>query len=310
MVVSEKTMRKTSLWAQIVKNRYLWLMMTPGILFFIFFRYVPMWGLVISFMDYKPFIGLFQSEWVGFANFERFFSSMSFKNMFQNTLAFAGLNLLLFFPVPIIVALLLNEVRHKTYKSLVQSMLYMPHFISWVVVVSFVQQFFSIDGGVITLLLEKLLGVRINFLMSREWFRPLITFEMIWKETGWGTIMFLAALSNVDVQLYEAASIDGANRWKQMQVVTLPAILPVITTLFIMRLGTFLDTGFEQIFLQLNAMNRSVGEVFDTYVYRVGIQQGDYSYATTIGMFKSVFGLILIVISNTIINRMGETGLY
>ncbi len=311
-MITNKTMNhhKTKLSVRLYRNRYLWLLMLPGILYFIFFRYAPMWGLVISFMDYQPYVGLLKSPWVGWENLERFMTTSAFPSMFRNTLAFAGLSLLLYFPAPIILALLLNEVRHAKYKRTIQSLVYMPHFISWVVVVSFVQQFFSIDNGLITRLIQSATGQKMNFLMSTQWFRPLIIFEQIWKESGWGTILFLAALSNVDAQLYEAARIDGANRWQQLLVVTLPAIKATIITLFILRLGTFLDTGFEQIFLQLNAMNRSVGEVFDTYVYKVGIQQGDYSYATTIGMFKSVFGLMLIVVANTFIKKLGEDGLY
>ncbi len=302
--------RKQKLMQRLYRNRYLWLLMLPGILYFLFFRYAPMWGLIISFMDYRPYVGLFQSPWVGWANLERFLNASAFQNMFRNTLAFAGLNLLLFFPAPIILALMLNEVGRLGYKRTIQSLVYMPHFISWVVVVSFVQQFFNVDSGLVTLAIRSLSGQKVNFLMSAQFFRPLIIIEMIWKETGWGTILFLAALSNVDAQLYEAAKIDGANRWHQLWVVTLPAIKTTVITLFILRLGTFLDTGFEQIFLQLNAMNRSVGEVFDTYVYKAGIQQGDYSYATTIGMFKSVFGLVLIVIANAVIKKTGEEGLY
>ena len=302
--------RRQRLSLRLYRNRYLWLLMLPGILYFLFFRYAPMWGLVISFMDYQPYVGLLKSTWVGFENLERFLTTSAFPNMFRNTLAFAGLSLVLYFPAPIIMALLLNEVRHAKYKRAVQSLIYMPHFISWVVVVSFVQQFFSIDNGLITRLILNMTGQKVNFLMSAQWFRPLIILEQIWKEAGWGTILFLAALSQVDAQLYEAARIDGANRWQQLLVVTMPAVKATIITLFILRLGTFLDTGFEQIFLQLNAMNRSVGEVFDTYVYKVGIQQGDYSYATTVGMFKSVFGLFLIMAANTVIKRLGEEGPY
>lgn len=205
---------------------------------------------------------------------------------------------------------MLNEVRREAFKRSIQTIIYVPHFVSWVVVVGIAYTFFTVDGGLINEGIASMGGNKINFLVSTEWFRSMITLEVIWKETGWGTIIFLAALSGVDPQLYEAARMDGAGRMRQLWHVTLPAIRSTIVILFILRLGTFLDTGFEQIFLMLNAINREVGEVFDTFVYTAGITQGQFSFSTAVGLFKSVVGFVLIVGSNWVVKKFGEEGVY
>jgi putative aldouronate transport system permease protein len=205
---------------------------------------------------------------------------------------------------------MLNEVRAAVYKRLVQTFIYIPHFVSWVVVVGMAYVFFTTDGGVVNELIAKLGGGTHNFLVSADWFRTMMMSEIIWKDTGWGTIIFLAALAAVDPQLYEAARMDGAGRMRQLWHITLPAIRSTIVILLILRLGNFLDSGFEQIFLSLNAANREIGEVFDTYVYRIGIQEGRFSYSTAVGLFKSVIGLILVAGANRIAKRVGEEGVY
>jgi putative aldouronate transport system permease protein len=285
-------------------------MLLPGVIYFAVFKYLPMWGVLIAFQDYQPFLGFLNSPWVGLKHFERFFAEPAFWMLFRNTLLMALYNLLFFFPLPILIALLLNELRSKLFKNIVQSFLYVPHFISWVVVVGIAYIFFTTEGGLINEMIVSLGGSKISFLMSQEWFRPLIVSEMIWKETGWGTIIFLAALAGVDMQLYEAARIDGAGRFRQIWHVTLPAIRTTIVILLILRLGHFLDTGFEQIYLMMNAMNREVAEVFDTYVYNAGILQGQFSYTTAVGLFKSVVGLILVVSANHLARKAGEEGIY
>ncbi|MFD0676554.1 MULTISPECIES: ABC transporter permease [unclassified Paenibacillus] len=285
-------------------------MLLPGALYFIIFRYIPMYGLLIAFKDYQPFLGFVESKWVGLHYFERFFTDPVFTKLFVNTIVLAAYNILFFFPLPIILALMLHEVRLMIYKSFVQTLIYIPHFVSWVVVVGIVYIFFATDEGIVNELIRKLGGSEVNFLLSESWFRTMITAEVIWKESGWGTIIFLAALAGVDQQLYEAARIDGANRWRLIWNITLPSIRSTIVILLILRLGNFLDTGFEQIFLMLNAMNREVGEVFDTYVYSVGIQDGQFSYSTAVGLFKSIVGLILVVGANFLAKKMGEEGVY
>ncbi|NOU95703.1 ABC transporter permease subunit [Paenibacillus sp. LMG 31456] len=285
-------------------------MLLPGLLYFILFKYMPMWGLLISFQNYQPALGLWGSKWVGAANFARFFGEPTFWMLFRNTTILAVYNIFIFFPLPIIVALLLNELRVQWFKRSVQTLIYIPHFFSMVVVVAVTYVLFTTEGGMVN---ESLAGLgvdKVNFLTEPEWFRPMVTLQIIWKETGFGTIIFLAALAGIDPQLYEAAKIDGANRWHQLRHITLPAIKGTIIVLLILRLGHFLDTGFEQMLLMINALNRDVGEVFDTYVYTSGILEGQFSYSTTVGLFKSVVGLILVVAANRIARKLGEEGVY
>ncbi|MNQ79333.1 putative multiple-sugar transport system permease YteP [compost metagenome] len=293
---------------RMLRNRWLYLMLLPGILYFLIFKYVPMYGVLIAFKNYQPFLGFWDSEWVGMKHLNRFFGDPLFWRLLKNTFILAIYNIVFFFPLPIIIALMLNELRVELFKRTIQTVVYIPHFMSWVVIVSIVYLFFTTEGGLVNEGIKSLGGEKINFLLSADWFRTFITAEVIWKETGWGTIIFLAALSGVDPQQYEAARIDGANRMQQMVHVTLPAIRSTIVILLILRLGHFLDTGFEQIWLMLNAMNREVGEVFDTYVYSTGISEGQYSYSTAVGLFKSIVGLVLVAASNFIAKRMGEEG--
>lgn len=294
----------------LVRDKYLYLMLLPGIIYFIVFKYIPMFGLAMAFQDYKPFVGFIDSPWVGFKHFVRFFSEPQFFMLFRNTALLALYNLIFFFPLPIILALMLNEVRKESYKRAIQTMVYVPHFVSWVVVVGIFYLLFTTEGGLVNELIFWLTGEKISFLLAPEWFRPMIIIQSIWKEVGWGTIIFLAALAGVDPQLYEAARIDGANRWRQIWHITLPAIRSTIVILLILRLGNFLDTGFEQIFLMLTSTNREVGEVFDTYVYVKGLTQMQYSYSSAVGMFKSIIGLILVVGANWLAKRFGEEGIY
>jgi putative aldouronate transport system permease protein len=295
---------------QLVRDRWLYLIMLPGALYFLVFKYWPMYGIIIAFKDYQPFLGVNGSKWVGLKYFERFFSEPTFWMLFKNTTIFGFYNLVFFFPLPIIIALMLNEIRREVFRRFVQTLIYVPHFVSWVVAVGIAYVLLTTEGGLINELMVSFGGEKINFLLSKDWFRTLIISEVIWKETGWGTIIFLAALAGVDPQIYEAARIDGANRWRQMWHVTLPFIRSVIVIVLILRLGNFLDTGFEQIYLMLNPLNRDVGEVFDTYVYTVGLTQGNFSYSTAVGLFKSVVGLILVAGANYLSKRFGEEGVY
>ncbi|WP_246320761.1 ABC transporter permease [Paenibacillus germinis] len=294
----------------IVRDRWLYVILLPGILYFIIFKYVPMFGLLMAFEDYKPHLGFMNSPWAGLKHFERFFSEPQFWILFRNTILLAIYNLVFFFPLPIVLALMLNEVRIGLFKRFAQTLLYLPHFISWVVAVGIFYVLFTTEGGVVNELIQKIGMEKIPFMLSEDWFRPMIISQSIWKEAGWGTIIFLAALSGVDLQLYEAARMDGAGRWRQLWHITLPAIRSTIVILFILRLGSFLDTGFEHIFLMLNSMNREVGEVFDTFVYMKGLTQGQYSYSAAVGMFKSLVGLVLVLGSNWIAKKFGEEGVY
>jgi putative aldouronate transport system permease protein len=303
--------RKQSAWiGRVKKDRWLYLLLAPGLLYFLVFKYLPMWGVLIAFQNYSPFLGFWHSEWVGFENFRNFFSNPDFLRLLRNTFILAVYDLVFFFPAPILVALLLNEIRVGIFKRFVQTMVYVPHFVSMVIVASMTYVFLTTSGGIVNEIVAAATGEKINFLSDPAWFRPLIILQIMWKETGWGTIIFLAALASVDVEQYEAAIVDGASRFQRLIHITLPAISSTIVILLILRLGNFLDNGFEQIFLMTNSLNRTVADVFDTYVYFVGITQGAFSYSTAIGLFKSLVGIVLIYGSNWLAKRFGQEGLY
>ena len=284
--------------------------MLPGIIYFVIFKYVPMAGLVISFQNYSPYLGILGSEWVGLEHFKTFFMNPDFKMLLVNTFSISILNLVFFFPMPIILALLLNEIKNKFMKKSIQTMIYIPHFISMVIVASITFTLLNTDSGVINQIIYSLTGNKLEFLSDPKYFRWIIVIQNIWKETGWGMIIFLAALAGVDTQLYEAAQVDGAGKLRQVWHVTLPTIKSTIIIMLIMKVGTLLNTGFEQIFLMKNSLNSSVAEVFDTYVYTLGITQGAFSYSTAVGMFKSVVATVMVLTTNWICKKCGETGLY
>jgi len=297
---------KDRLW----RERYLFLLLMPGLLYFIVYRYIPMLGNIIAFQDFSPFRGFLNSEWVGFQHFKTIFSDQEVIRVLWNTLWLSFLQIGFAFPVPIILAIMLNEVKNERYKRIVQSIVYLPHFLSWVVVIGIVTIFLK-NEGIVNRILSPMLGIEpISFLQQPGWFMPLVILEVIWKEAGWGTIIFLAALSGINPSLYEAAVVDGANRWRQIWHITLPALRSTIVILFILRLGTVLDSGFEQIFLMLNPFTMDVGNVLDTYVYFKGIQNADFSFGTAVGLFKSLIGLILILAANRIAKKYGEEGVF
>lgn len=304
--VSRKTGKR---WAHIVRDRWLYLLMIPGLLYFLVFKYAPMWGVIIAFKEYVPFLGVMGSKWVGTKYFAYFFSNPIFGRLLGNTLILSLMNIVFFFPAPILLALMLNELRSQRYKKLMQTLLYIPHFISIVIVVSISYVMFN-STGIFFRLTYLLTGRTVNFLTAPSAFRPMIIGQTIWKETGWGTIIFLAALAGVDVQLYEAAMCDGAGRMRQLWHVTLPAIRSTIVLLLVLRMGSVLDTGYEHLILMSNAMNRSVSQTFDVFVYQQGIQQGQYSYATAVGLFKSVVSVTLVMSANKLAHGLGEPGLY
>jgi putative aldouronate transport system permease protein len=285
-----------------------YILLIPAFIYFAFFKYAPIWGILISFKNYKPIYTFSTSKWVGLANYGEFFTNHDFPKLFGNTLRIALLNICFYFPVPIIISLMLHEINNMFFKRLIQSLLYIPHFISWVVVVAIWFYIFG-DRGAVNTGLERM-GLPVQpFLYNEGWFLPMLLLQSIWKECGWGTVIFIAALANVNLDLYEAATIDGAGRFQKMWHVTLPAIKSTIVVMFILRVGRFLDTGFEQIFLMLNGMNRNIGEVFDTFIYDQGILQGRFSYTMAISVFKSVVGFILVIITDRLAKTVGEDGL-
>jgi len=300
----ELTMRKLK------RDKWLYVLLIPGVLYYLIFKIAPMWGIIIAFQDYSPFLGVSGSEWIGFKNFTDFFQNPDFIRLFANTLVLSLLSIVFYFPAPILISLMLNEIRRDLYKKVIQTFVYIPHFVSMVVVVSISYILFTTEGGPINNLIVNLGASKINFLGSIAWFRPLIIIQTIWKECGWGTIIFLAALSSVDAEQYEAAIVDGAGRFRQLWHITLPAIRSTIVILLIMRMGSVLSNGFEHIFLMTNSLNRSVADVFDTYVYTLGVTQGAFSYSTAVGLFKSLIGLILILSTDKIAKKCGESGLF
>ncbi|WP_027091702.1 ABC transporter permease [Cohnella thermotolerans] len=312
IVRTEPAVRKSEsrLSKRLVRNKWLYLMVLPGLMYFIVFKYIPMYGLLISFQDYKPFKGIAGSEWVGLEHFRRLFAEPDFLNILLNTIILFGLNLLFFFPIPIILSLMLNEVRISFVKRFFQTLIYLPHFMSWVIIVSISYVMLTMDGGIINELIAGLGFEKINFLLSPEWFRPTYILQVIWREAGWGTIIYLAAIASIDPQLYEAARMDGAGRLRQIWHITLPAIRSVIIVLLILKIGDVLELGFEHVYLLLNSMNRDVAEIIDTYVYTAGLQQMKFSYSTAIGFFKSLVGLVLVVLANRLAKKMGEEGVY
>ncbi|MFD0679050.1 MULTISPECIES: ABC transporter permease [unclassified Paenibacillus] len=309
-MTSQRTLTKNERVRRFIRDRWLYFMLLPGVMYFIIFKYVPMYGVLMAFQDYRPQLGILNSPWVGLKHFSRFFSEPQFWQLFRNTALLAIYNIVFFFPLPIFLALMLNEVRREKFKRFIQTLIYIPHFFSWVVVGGVFYLLLTTEGGILNEFIFQLFGHKIAFLMEPEWFRTVIISQSIWKEVGWGTIIFLAALSGVDLQLYEAARMDGANRFRQLWHITLPAIGSTIVILLILRLGSFLDIGFEQIFLMLTPTNREVGEVFDTYVYMKGLTQAQYSYSAAVGLFKSAIGLVLVVGSNWLAKRFGQEGVY
>lgn len=301
-----------------MQHYWLYILMIPGILYMLIFNYTPMAGLVMAFEDFSPYNGdtaiqaLFGSPFAGLKYFEKLFTGPDFWRLLRNTLAISLANLIFAFPAPIILALVLNELRCKWFKRFSQTLVYIPHFVSIVIVAALTYQLFSTTDGVAYHMLVQVFGKQNapDIMSDPKLFSTMIVGQNLWKETGYGTIIYLAALSSIDTQLYEAAKIDGAGRWQLMWHVTLPAIRGTIILMLIMKVGSLLNTGYEQIFLMQNAMNRSVSDVFDTYIYTKGIVNGQYSLATAAGLFKSIVSMVMVVGANKIAKLFGESGLY
>jgi putative aldouronate transport system permease protein len=288
----------------------LYLIMLPGILYFLIYKYLPMWGVVIAFQNYSVFSGIWGSEWVGWLHFKTMFMSDDFYKIFRNTLLISIYKLVWGFPGPIILAIMLNEIRHMMYKRSIQTLVYLPHFLSWVILGGIMINVLSPSSGMVNKLIEMLGFEPIFFLVSEDWFRTVIVASDIWKEVGWGAIIYLAAIAGIDPQLYEAAIMDGAGKWKQIVHITIPSMMSVIVILFLLRLGHVLDVGFEQIFVLYNSLVYDVADVIETYVYRTGIQQAKFSFTTAVGLFKAVIGLVLVALANKGAKKLGQEGIW
>ncbi len=290
-------------------NKYKYLIIIPVIVYLLVFAYKPMYGLIIAFKDYRPALGFDGSKWVGFKHFKNFFTDVYFWRLLRNTVTISGLNIIFGFPAPIILALLLNEIRNSAFKRTIQTITYMPYFISMVVVCSLVRIYCQADG-VFSQMLQAFGGKPQNLLMNTKYFYPIYVISDIWKNIGWNSIIYLAALTNIDQEQYEAARIDGAGRFKQMVYITLPGLLPTITVLFILRMGGLLNVGYEKILLLYSPATYEVADVISTYVYRKGILNASYSYSTAVGLFNSIVNIFFLVISNYISKKVTESSLF
>ena len=298
------------------RNHTLYLMILPVVVYYVIFSYLPMSGVLMAFKDYRSVLGqsflqnLIQSEWVGFKNFQQFFSSINFWKVLRNTINISLQSIIVGFPAPIILALLLNELRSVKYKKVLQTVTYLPHFISLVVVCGMIRAF-TADNGIVTWFVSLITGQEPqNMLLQSKYFVPILVWSDVWQGVGWGSIIYMSALAGVSEELYEAASIDVAGRLKLVWHVTLPSILPTIAIMLILRLGTVLSVGYEKILLLYNDLTKDVGEIISTYVYQKGLLDRDYSYSTSINLFQSVVNIIFLVTANKITGRLTETSLW
>lgn len=292
------------------RHRWIYLLLILPMMYYIIFRYIPIYNAQIAFKDFYALKGVEGSPWVGFQHFEAFFKSFYFTDLIVNTVIFSVAKLLLGLPIAIALALLINESRLKFFKSLVQTVTYLPHFLSWVIMLGLLQALLSPSSGMINEMIKAGGGDPISFLTSPAWFRQVVVGSDIWKETGWSTILYLAALLGINPELYEAAEVDGASRLHRMWYISLPGILPVIVLVTLLRLGNILDGGFSQIFVLYTVPVYSVGDIIDTWVYRSGVLDFQFSLATAVGFFKGVIGLILIVVANRAAKRLTGQSLF
>lgn len=293
-----------------IKYKYLVLLFIPAILYYGIFHYGPMYGLVIAFKDYTFIKGIKGSPWIGFENFRLVLTAKSFKEVFGNTLIISGYKLLLSFPMTIIFALLLNEIKALKFKKIVQTLSYLPHFLSWVILAGVFTQILSPSTGPINAII-KMLGFKpIYFIADSHWFRTVLVLTAIWKNIGWGSIIYLASLSSINPEEYESADIDGANRAQKMIHITIPGLMPAITIMFILSVGRIINDDFDQVFNLYSPAVYKVGDVLSTYVYRVGLVDMKYSFATAVGLFKNVIAFILVIIANTVTKKINEYGIW
>ncbi len=301
--------KKPRLLRELAKNKYIYLMLVPVVLFYIIFMYGPMYGAIIAFKDFSPKLGIWGSSWVGLKHFKAFFSSIYFLRLLRNTISISVQTLVFGFPAPIILALLLNEVRQSWFKKTVQTISYMPHFISLVVVCGIIK-IFTGSEGIINDILAHFGQERRDLLLDPGLFQPIYVISDIWQKIGWESIIYLAALSGVDQELYEAARIDGAGKWRQLFSVTLPCITPTIVIMLILRVGSMMNIGFEKIILLYNGNTYETADVISSYVYRKGIQEFSYSFSTAVGLFNSIINFFLVLGANTISRKVNETSLW
>lgn len=293
-----------------IKNWDLYLLIAPVIVLFIIFHYVPMYGVIIAFKRYSPIKGIWGSTWVGLTHFTRFFNSFHFKNLITNTLGISIYQLVLGFPAPILLALMMNELRGKYFKKTIQTVTYAPHFLSTVVLVGMLTAFLSPRNGVINEVIKFFGGEPIFFMAEPGWFKTIYVLSGIWQNTGWSSIVYMAALTAIDPQLYEAATVDGASKLQRIMHVTIPGILPTAITLLILNTGHIMSVGFEKVFLMQNGLNMQTSDVISTYVYRTGLLGSEFSFSAAVGLFNSLINFTLIILVNSFSKKVSETSLW
>ncbi len=295
------------------RDKFFYLLVALPLLYYFVYHYLPMFGIVIAFQDYKPFLGIegiFSAKWVGLKHFNRFLNSIYFSRLLRNTFLLSFYDLLFSFPSAIIFALMLNEVQARRFKKLVQTVSYLPHFLSAVIVAGMVRQLLAVDGGLINAVISRLGGDPIYFLGSTKYYRSYYTLSSIWQSVGWNSIIYLAAMSNIDPGLYEAAEIDGAGIFRKMWNITIPSILPIISIMLIFRVGSLLSVGHEKTLLLYSPLIYEVSDIISTYVYREGLLSMEYSYTTAVGLFTSLVSLVMVVTANWAANKMGQEGVW
>ncbi len=292
------------------RHRWFYLLLIPPLLYYLIFRYIPIYNAQIAFKDFFALKGVEGSPWIGFQHFETFFKSFYFNELIVNTIVFSTTKLLLGLPIAIILALAIHESQFLLFRSLVQTITYLPHFLSWVIMLGLLLALLSPSSGMINDTIKSLGGQPIPFLTTPAWFRQVVILSDIWKETGWSTILYLAALLGINPDLYEAAAVDGASRWRRIWHISLPGIIPVVVLVTLLRLGNILDAGFSQIFVLYSVPVYSVGDIIDTWVYRSGVLDFQFSLATAVGLFKGVIGLILILVANQVAKRTAQQSLF
>lgn len=295
---------------EVARHRELYLLFLPVAAFYIIFCYYPMYGVTLAFRDYNIKQGIMGSSWVGFVHFTELFKTVKFAQVLRNTLVISFLKILFCFPAPVLVAVLFNEMRGKKYKTILQTLMYLPHFISWVIMAKLVQDILSIDGGIVNRFIELFGGTPKSFTLDPDAFYAILICSEIVKEVGWGTIIYTAALAGVPSELYEAAEVDGCTRFKKIVHITVPCIGMTITIMFIMTLGNIMNAGFDSIFNLYNSAVYSTADIIDTYVYRIGLTKGLFEKATAVGLFKSVINFILLMGSNVIVKKLTGAGIY
>ncbi len=300
------TGKNHSIWNEYKKCKYLFLLLIPVIVYFFIFHYLPMYGVIIAFKDFSPLKGIIRSDWIGLKHFRKLFSGMYFLPVLRNTLIISFSKLLFGFPAPIILCLVLNEVKSLRFKKAVQTVSYLPHFIGWVVLAGIVKEVFSPSHGLVNYIIQLFGGNPIFFVGSKQWFRPVIVGSSIWRNIGWDSIVYMAAIAGIDSQLY----LDGAGRMQKIRYITLPSLIPTIVIMFIFAVGGVMADDFDQIYNMLNAQVMDVGDVIGTYTYRVGLQQMDYGYATAVGLFKNVISLVLVTLCNKLSKTLSGSSLW